>query len=75
MNFKWLAISSLCLATVTACADPMASITARRALARQQTLEATGKISSGACDDVGQLIAKQYRTGGIMEASAAPTQR
>lgn len=74
ISFKWLGITLLSLATVTACATPPRTTLSPRAAVRQHSLETTASISSGACDDVGQFIPGQRVsiTDLRLEASAAP---
>ncbi len=75
MTMKWLALGTLCIATITACAGPSELPQATRAIAPVQPMET--RISDGACDGVGQRILTDHPAymGLTLEASAVPTQR
>lgn len=75
MTRKVLLLSMLGLAVLAGCAHPLDRALEARDNAHRQTLVTNGKISSGACDDVGQFIARDRVTGLSLEqeASAAPT--
>lgn len=72
MSWKWYALGLLCMATVTACTHPMDRALETRSAYHQQGIEYSGKISAGACDDLGQLIPGE-NSGVTLEANAAPT--
>ena len=72
MRLKSCALAVLCFATVTACAHPMEQTFEARSATRLRSLESSGLISRGACDDVGQFIPGKSAAL-TAEASAAPT--
>ena len=71
MSVKWCALTLLCALTVTACTHPVDRAIQSNAAYHEKSFEYAGKISSGACDDVGQLIPSDHAT--VFEASAAPS--
>ena len=75
MTHRIILLGLTCLIVLPSCAHPLDRVMQARAEARQSNLESTGLISSGACDDVGQFIARdraQSVSLGV-EASAMPT--
>ena len=73
MSFKVWIIAGISVLTVTACTSTGPVVT--RSQTHLDSLEKHGRISAGACDDVGQMIPGALGSGGsgMMEASAAPS--
>ena len=70
--FKSLSLVMVSLVALTACAQPLTTVTEERAAYRQQGLYNTA-ISAGACDDVGQFIRNAQEPLSLrQEASALP---
>jgi len=56
MSIKCLLLAVLSALTVTACAHPIDNAIQSRSDFHEKSFESTARISSGACDDVGQFI-------------------
>ena len=72
MKWKTLAIGFLSMLTITSCAHPVEHALRLQSERRAESLFQTGRISQGACDDVGQFIPSQLLRGGTLEASGSP---
>jgi hypothetical protein len=71
MKWKTMAVGLLSLLTITSCAHPVERALQIQSQRRTESLYQMGRISQGACDDVGQFIPSQLH-GGMLEASGSP---
>lgn len=70
MVAKIVALGILSLAVLPSCMHPVDRVLHARAEAREASFEARGDIARGACDDVGQYIAKNMQGQRLTLSSA-----
>ncbi len=58
MNGKLLIVGIVCLAALPSCMHPVDQVLNANAEAKRQALLASGSVSQGACDDVGQYSSR-----------------